>query len=246
MDKNTVPARIVIVGTSTMKLADRFSNLEREMSARKPKSFLYDDYMDNTMYADEIAPRSRRPVRNYQDLDQFEDEEVVVSRPRGGGGMRGGSRGGALRSSRPADPIYGVDGTVFSAPREGRGGGARTGGGIRRRHPAYALLDENPRRRAPPRGRVREEIIEYVTEPVRSRRPATRVIRRAAPRTQTITRIVKRPAFKKTIGKPRVARGKPKKEDVRGKMGTDDLDRELDAYMKTSKHPRVEATTIAE
>jgi hypothetical protein len=70
------------------------------------------------------------------------------------------------------------------------------------------------------------------------------VIRRAAPRTQTITRIVKRPAFKKTIGK-RVVRGKSKKEDGRAKMGTDDLDKELDAYMKTSKHPRVEAT-IAE
>jgi hypothetical protein len=246
MDKNTVPARIVIVGTSTMKLATRFSNLEREMSARKPKSFLYDDYMDNTMYADEIAPRpARRPVRTYQDLDQFDDEDVVVSRPRGGGGFRSGNRsGGAPRSSRPADPIYGVDGTVFSAPRPARGGGARGGGGIRRRHPAYALLDESPRRRAPPRARVREEIIEYVTEPVRSRRPATRVIRRAAPRTQTITRIVKRPAFKKTIGK-RVVRGKSKKEDGRAKMGTDDLDKELDAYMKTSKHPRVEAT-IAE
>jgi hypothetical protein len=151
MDR-TVPARIVIVGTSTMKLAERFSNLEREMSARKPKSFLYDDYMDNTMYADDIAPRSRRPVRNYQDLDQFEDEEVVVSRPRGGGGAR------PMRSSRPADPIYGVDGSVFSAPRgNATTRGAR--GGARRSHPAYALLDE-PRRRQVARPRVREEIIE--------------------------------------------------------------------------------------
>jgi hypothetical protein len=154
MDKNTVPARIVIVGTSTMKLAERFSNLEREMSARKPKSFLYDDYMDNTMYADDIAPRpARRPVRNYQDLDQFEDEDVVVSRPRGGGSAR------PVRATRPADPIYGVDGSVFSAPRPARGSARTRGGGVRTRHPAYALLDE-PRRRPVAHPRVREEIIE--------------------------------------------------------------------------------------
>jgi hypothetical protein len=68
------------------------------------------------------------------------------------------------------------------------------------------------------------------------------MIRRAAPRTQTITRIVKRPAFKKVIGK-RVVKSQPKKkENARAKLGVDDLDRELDAYMKTSKHPRVEAT----
>jgi hypothetical protein len=82
-----------------------------------------------------------------------------------------------------------------------------------------------------------------VTERVPSaRRPATRVIRRAAPRTQTIIKIVKRPAFKKTVQK-RGVKGQPKKKtDARAKMETDDLDRELEAYKKTSKHPQIQAT----
>lgn len=32
-----------------------------------------------------------------------------------------------------------------------------------------------------------------------------------------------------------------KKDDPRAKLGADDLDRELENYMKTSKHPRVTA-----
>lgn len=124
------------------------------MSARKPRSFLYDDYMDNTMYADEIprASRDRRPVRNYTDLDQFDDEQLV-SRPRPSGGIK-------QARSRPADPIYSVDGTVFSVPKPARGGGARTGGVVRKRHPAYALLDDRRPRRMQQRPRVREEIVE--------------------------------------------------------------------------------------
>uniref|UniRef100_A0A7E4UMK0 FoP_duplication domain-containing protein n=1 Tax=Panagrellus redivivus TaxID=6233 RepID=A0A7E4UMK0_PANRE len=255
MNSNTVPARIVIVGTSTLKLAERFKKLENDMTTRKPRSFLYDDYMDNTMYADEIP--ARRPVRSYQDLDSFEDggaEEVVVSRPRGRG------------APRTADPIYGADGAVYSAPRPaGRqapqqrtvrtvrvaGGGGGGGGRGPRRHPAYSLLDdEQPRRgrfNGGGRPRVREEVIEYVTERIPARRPATRVIRRVQPRTQTITRVVKQPAFKKqrVVSKP-VARGRPKKkEDPRAKLGADDLDRELETYMKTSKHPRVTAEEAA-
>jgi hypothetical protein len=148
------------------------------MSTRQPRSFLYDDYMDNTMYTDastyDSIPRSRRFVKQYEDLDQVEDE-VVVRLPRAGRGAtqkrssrpadpiygadgsvfsvpRGHARphgsGRPMQSSRTADPIYGADGSVFSVPR----GHARTRG-------AYTVLDK-PRRRPVARPRVTEEIIE--------------------------------------------------------------------------------------
>lgn len=232
-----------------MKLAERFSQINEDMTSRKPKSFLYDDYMGGnggSMYADQIQ---RRSVRNYRDLDTFDDgmeEDVVVARPRG-------RVMGARPPVRRADPIYGADGNVFDEPKPLRRnlGGAGRG---RREHPAYALLDDRAPvrrvvRRPPPR--IREEIVEYVTERVPARRPATRVIRRPAVQ-RVVTKIIKRPAFKnktKVIRKGGVvkkspvdvlSKGKGKKAS-RANVKAEDLDTELEAYMKGNKHPRVSA-----
>jgi len=213
------------------------------MASRKPKSFLYDDYMSagngGSMYADQIE---RRGVRSYRDLDSFDDamEDDAVPRSR--------MRVAGSRPVRRADPIYGADGAVYASskpPRRPIGGGRG-----RRSHPAYALLDAGSPVRRVARPRVRQEIIEYVTERVPARRPATRVIRRPAVQ-RVITKIVKRPAFKKTIGKKGKAGGKKNPADVLSKgkskkaprvnLKAEDLDTELEAYMKGNKHPRVSA-----
>lgn len=130
------------------------------MTTRKPRSFLYDDYMDNTMYADEIP--ARRSVRKYRPLNSFadNDDETVAVQPRGRGAMTARS-----------DPIYGADGSVYVKPNVRRRPHSTrsintirvTGGGRgRRSHPAYSLLDDQqPRRsRFGNRPRVREEVIE--------------------------------------------------------------------------------------
>ena len=68
---------------------------------------------------------------------------------------------------------------------------------------------------------------------------------------RVITKIVKRPAFKKTIGKKGkigkdknpsdiLSKGKNKKV-ARPDVKAEDLDNELEAYMKGTKHPRVSA-----
>ena len=61
---------------------------------------------------------------------------------------------------------------------------------------------------------------------------------------EKITKIAKRPAFKKKKAKAKrvIKKKSSEKDDTRTKMGLEDLDRELDAYMKSSKHPRVEPT----
>ncbi|KAE9555696.1 hypothetical protein FO519_001048 [Halicephalobus sp. NKZ332] len=241
MDRSTVPARIVIVGTSTMKLAERFKRIDQEMASRKPKSFLYDDYMSagngGSMYADQIE---RRGVRSYRDLDSFDDamEDDAVPRSR--------MRVAGSRPVRRADPIYGADGAVFETSNRGR----RPGGRGRRPHPAYALLEAGSPIRRVARPRVRQEIVEYVTERIPARRPATRVIRRPAVQ-RVITKIVKRPAFKKGIVKKGKPGGKRNPSDILSKgknkktprvdLKAEDLDTELEAYMKGNKHPRVSA-----
>ena len=133
----------------------RFRQIDQEMASRKPKSFLYDDYMSagngGSMYADQIE---RRGVRSYRDLDSFDDamEDDVVPRSR--------MRVAGSRPARRADPIYGADGAVFEnskPPRRGVGGGRGRG---RRSHPAYALLEAGSPVRRVARPRVRQEIIE--------------------------------------------------------------------------------------
>lgn len=116
------------------------------MSLRKPKSFLYDDYMESgsgSMYSDQIQ---RRGVRSYRDLDRFDDQmdDDMGARPR----------------ARRTDPIYSADGNVFGEPRPARRVGGGGAGRVQRGHPAYALLDSRAPRRVIRRPRVRQEIVE--------------------------------------------------------------------------------------
>jgi len=111
MDEVRLPSRIVISGSSTISLSERFRQLKQapkssnnhRMSMREPRSFLYDDYMEDDL--------NERPSYGRSDLHARNEFGI------GSSGIRGGN-------SRSRGVDFGLD--DYSNIR-------RPTGGIRRR-----------------------------------------------------------------------------------------------------------------
>lgn len=289
---NSVPARIVIVGTSTMKLSDRFSQISTTPKSAMRRGYEDDDFtnggyangMGRGMVSDHMM---RDPGRNFL-YDDYMDNDLFgrnSSHNRGRGSSFAMSRQKPIMVRKPAprqivdpydDDLYNdsmeqqaatVDPVSLPLDTYSALSRARRRRGGNRMGDQYQLLSiparrSRPQRRAFP---VTQEIYEYY-EPrarqgfrprARSRIPIQNRIsvkRISRPNFGNRIRVARSPfqkSFRRSGGgggkfankPPRRfgpnRRGGPKKEQPKKKT-LEELDRELDSYMKSGKHPRVQ------
>ncbi|CAD5205891.1 unnamed protein product [Bursaphelenchus okinawaensis] len=259
--KHSVPSRIVLVGSTTQRLSDRFQRLPAPRLSDKmdgPRNFLYDDYMEADFYSQGAVDsfgaggrgdsfRRRTNARSAIDmpLDTFSSRRAGPSR----------GRGFVDEEFAPRQPTHAR--RMASAL------------GIPQRRQRF---DDIPPRRAPVRRVIREvvdddryggveEVVRVVRKPQRIQRERTRTITivKKVPITQRVSRKPQVVFKKKAGGRPgpstdrsgpsprrvksggivKKTPGFKAKKPAKPKANHDQLDAELDAYMRSSKHPRI-------
>ncbi|CAD5208670.1 unnamed protein product [Bursaphelenchus xylophilus] len=257
---HSVPSRIVLVGSTTQKLSDRFQSLSAPRFTDRtamdgPRNFLYDDYMDSDLYGqgavdnfgaggradsfrrranarsaidmplDSYTSTSRRPIPSRSRFaDDFPTRQPVHARRM--------ATALGIPARRQA-----LDYDDYPAPRRGV-----------RRVIREVIDDDEPV----------EEIVRVIRKP-RIQKTRTITVVRKVP----ITQRVRKPGVKPTItrtafkskGRPgpskdrsgpsprRVSSGgiqkRKDRKESKPKPSHGQLDAELDAYMRSSKHPRI-------
>uniref|UniRef100_A0A914EIZ2 Chromatin target of PRMT1 protein C-terminal domain-containing protein n=1 Tax=Acrobeloides nanus TaxID=290746 RepID=A0A914EIZ2_9BILA len=263
-DVTSVPARIVVIGTSKKKLAERFKDLspERKNSRRaspssrrssrpppEPKAnFLHDDYMDNELFD---RHRSKRPPPRDEYLSGVsEEEDEVVNIP----------AHVPRRQRQIVNMVYNGTSSIDRRPRNSFGG--------------YSYNDEEPplRPRFPPRRRFifvdrrRFRPMKFIPLPKRlpvsipleerisilrkhnqmpfirrgGYRPSGPPFSRMRTNLKRLQHFVPRDRFSgRRDRRGGLGRRQYNSDNPRLQMTTTELDNELDQYMKSSKHPRV-------
>lgn len=226
-------------GVSSVSLqSDRIGRAQQFV---KPSKFLHDDYMDNELYGAPIGKsRSRLLNGSYNDDYKYDDEDY-----------------------QNIDPVsMTLDDYITRRPRR-RGfgigkffGNRNRGSGTGRFIPAKKrfgyldfdnfvpfLFDDQKRQR---RNRGQNAPL-YVPDlpPIQNRlsliptkRPFRNFNRFSRPMSRGIRK--SRPRFPPRYGRPRFGfRKNRRSDDPRSRMTLEDLDREIESYMKASKHPRI-------
>lgn len=292
---NSVPARIVIVGTSRMKLSERFSQLSSDTNGNigvkastyrtqysngtggmvsdrldrentMQRSFLFDDYMDNDLFGRSGGGRNFGEARQqivrkqraapsqrfaydeiYDDQDIVEESEARLVDP----------------LSLPLDAYR--DLTRARRRASGRGSFGRIRGS--RGSSQFQVYSVPARRFRRPKAVVAEDIYEYY-EPLPRPSMRQRVKMRTPIHKRVSIKRLSRPSFtSESFRKPFRAGGGTRfnrggagggrgrggfrggrkntlaanKQLPKKKMTPEELDRELEMYMNSGKHPRVAA-----